>query len=417
MGYKRKSSLRKVLICLMLYFALLVPTLYSRAYYDYSADGLSLEEASKDPKYWNQGYVPDTENIHLDSDGGSIGTSGCSYFGASYCLVKMGVMNPETDNPVELVKWCKEDTANRMISGWHLQPNALPERYPGIEVIYPENSCRGLVGQELETWCLGKMNEGYFIALCMGHNTDNSGGAHWIGVDGFDEEGNMIIADSAYTAWNEPKKFMDEGNYGTHGSYGTRFTCYAMLFKKQGVDPLTAPSIYGGNFNMSPMTDEQAEEYNRILDEQNLAGMPEESPLMDNQVEIDLPSSNVLSIQEGNNVAQIKENIDSNKRTIFSWFTVLCKFLGIVCMVYAIILIICMYMDLSNNWVDISILKIATLGKVEVSEGTDKKMLPKGVLTKKQVMFRSALVFVIGVFLECNLIIRAYGWIVSRSFF
>lgn len=416
MGYKRKLSLRKVLICLMLYFALLVPTLYSKAYYDYSADGLSLEEASKDPKYWHQGYVPDTENIHLDSDGGTIGLSGCSYFGASYCLVKMGLMDPQTDNPVELVKWCKEKPSVRMESGWHLQPNALPDRYPGLEVIYPEMSCREKVGQDVVDWCRGKMDEGYFIALCISHYS-HEGNSHWVCVDGFDEEGNMIIADSAYTAWNEPKKFMDDDNYGQYGNYRDKFTAYAMLFKMEGKNPLTSPSIYGGTYNTPEMTDEQRENYNRIMDESKLIGMPESGYLLDNQVDIDLPSNNALSIQEGNNVAQIKENIDSNKRTIFSWFTVLCKFLGIVCMVYAITLLVCMYMDLSNNWVDISILKIATLGKVEVSEGTDKKMLPKGVLTKKQVMFRSALVFVIGVFLECNLIIRAYGWVVSRSFF
>lgn len=403
--FTRKIRTIVGVICMV---CMLMPSFTSYAYYDYNTDGKTIEEASKDPKYWNQGYVPSNEGLTL-YNGDSIGDCACSYFATGFALVKLGFMDPTKDNPVELIKWANEDHINRTIGNWHLQPNALPDKYPGLEVVYLDYAVRGKKGDDVKVYAKGKMSEGYIVCLCINHG--DSG--HWICVDGFDGD-KMIIADSAYNACNEPKDWDLVGGYGFHGNYPDYTASYAMLYKKEGVDPFKTPSIYGGEFTSNPMTDEEKEKYQQILDDYDLVGMPEKSVLLDNSVDFELADNSVLSLEENNQLANIKENLETDRITVLGVFSVLCKVLGIVLLVYTMLLIVGSITDKINMWVDVSTIKILTFGRnTLITSEDDQDADVKGMITIKQMAFRIVIVFLIGLLLLTPLPLRGYSLILK----
>lgn len=411
--FTRKIRIMVGVICMV---CMLMPSFTSYAYYDYNTDGKTIEEASKDPKYWNQGYVPDNDGLTL-YNGRSISGNACSYFATSFALVKLGLMDPNKDNPVELIRWCNEDASKRVdIGGWHINPQAMSERYPGLEVVYPDYAVTDKQGDDVKVYVKGKMSEGYVVCLCIRHpDLQNPGewSAHWICVDGFDGD-KMIIADSAYYACNEPKDWEMVGGYGPHGNYTDYTASYAMLYKKEGVDPFKTPSIYGGEFTSNPMTDEEKERYQQILDDYDLVGMPDKSVLLDNSLDFELADNTVLSLEENNQLANIKENLNTGRLTVLGVFSVLCKVLGIILLIYAMLLIVGSITDKINMWVDVSIIKILTFGRnTLITSEDDQDADVKGMITIKQMAFRIVIVFLIGLLLLTPLPLKGYSLILK----
>lgn len=405
--FTRKIRIMVGVTCMV---CMLMPSFTSYAYYDYNTDGKTIEEASKDPKYWHQGnYVP--------LDNGVDTSSSCSYFAASYCLVKMGIMDPTKDNPRELRAWSLEDINSRTSDPsdpFHLNPNSLNDRYPNskFEVSWwtdESSSCANLSKEKLKTWVKGEMKKGYFVALCFKHED----GAHWVTVDYFDDEGNMILADSAYGSTTEPKKFEDPNNFGDHGSYYDWYTLYAMLFKMDGKDPLNCESIYGGKFSTS-VSDKEQEEYKQILTDWDLQGMPKYTELYKDRSEVSLADNSVLSLQENNQLANIKENLDTGRLTVLGVFSVLCKVLGIILLIYAMLLIVGSITDKINMWVDVSTIKILTFGRnILITSEDDQDADIKGMVTIKQMAFRIVIVFLIGLLLLTPLPLKGYSLILK----
>lgn len=412
-------------LSLLMVLVIMLSSVCCYAYYDYNADGLSIEEASKDPKYWYQGTVPSSDNVTLGNTGKTPGAAACGYFSASAILVKMGIMNPEEDNPIELIKWANENYTERMYgqeSGyWHINPWSIPSRYPDFEfeVLHNEeksDSCYDLKGDELKSWVKGVMNEGYFVALTIPRT---AGGAHWIAVDGFDEEGNMIIFDSYYNATTEPKKYEDANNYGSYGSYSDYGASDAMLFKMEGVDPLSAPSIYGGTFNIS-VSDEDIEEYNRLVKEWELNGMPTNNDLLTGEQDaLYLPTQDGLTQSEKDTLVEIKANIDDNKKTSANIFSTILTFLGLVLMSYSILMFAGCVVDRVNTWIDMSVVSILSFGKIRLvpqdEEHIYKKTKPeKGLLTTKQWVMRCIAVLVIGIIFVSGAIQEFLTWVLLK---
>lgn len=409
--FTRKIRIMMGVICMV---CMLMPSFTSYAYYDYNTDGKTIEEASKDPKYWNQGFVPDSDGLTLNN-GESLQDSACSFFATSFALVKLGFMDPTKDNPVELVRWCNKDSS-RLVENWHINPEALSERYSGLETIYPDYAVTGKQGDDIKVYAKGKMSEGYVVCLCIRHpkrSDPNDWTAHWICVDGFDGD-KMIIADSAFGAYTEPKDWDLEGNYGDYGSYTDYTASYAMLYKKEGVDPFKTPSIYGGEFTSNPMTDEEKEKYQQILDDYDLVGMPDKSILMDNSDNIELVNNSVLSLEENNQLANIKENLDTGRLTVLGVFSVLCKVLGIILLIYAMLLIVGSITDKINMWVDVSTIKVLTFGRnTLITSEDDQDADVKGMVTIKQMAFRIVIVFLIGLLLLTPLPLKGYSLILK----
>lgn len=413
-------------LSLLMVLVIMLSSVCCYAYYDYNADGLTIEEASKDPKYWCQGTVPSSDNVTLGNTGKTPGAAACGYFSASAILVKMGIMNPEEDNPIELIKWANEDYTERMYSQssgyWHINPWSIPSRYPDfeLEVLHNEeksDSCYDLKGEELKAWVKGKMSEGYFVALTIPRT---AGGAHWIAVDGFDSEGNMIIFDSYYSATTEPKKYEDANNYGSYGSYSDYGASDSMLFKMEGVDPLTAPSIYGGTFNTT-VSDEDLEEYNRLVREWELAGMPTTDELLTSEQDVlYLPTQNGLSQSEINTLNEIKVNIEDNKKSIADTFSVLLTFLGLFLMAYSILMFTGGLVDRVNTWVDLSVVKVLSLGKIELIPPEDEKLYSKkskpekGMVTMRQWIVRCIAVLIVGIIFISGTVQEITTWVIMK---
>ena len=59
----------------------------------------------KNVKYWCQGVVPNDNSIISPSTGNStIGDAACSNFSMACCLVKMGLLDPEKETPITLIR-------------------------------------------------------------------------------------------------------------------------------------------------------------------------------------------------------------------------------------------------------------------------------------------------------------------------
>ena len=380
------------------------------AYYDYTVDNLSVEEAQKNPKYWHQGTVPaDTET--LGSSGKSMGRAACGYFATSCVLVKMGKMDPTKENPRDLVKWAKTNDGIDS-GGWHLNMAKIGKYKEGVKTWtgnggYFNQEVAGKSGSTLVTWVKGKMKEGWFVILCMGRA---GGGAHYICVDGFNDKGEMIIADSAYNPTKEPKKFNQAGSYGSHGNYYDCPLSYAVLYKLDGCDPLKAPSIYGDEFKCSSagasLSKEEEDLYNALVQEYELKGMPAKSEIPTMQTEIDLVGQEDLSFSERNNIKEIKSNIDGRHITVLDVVNIIISFLGIVLCTYAVVLFVGGIGDLSNNWIEISIVSRLTMGRCRVLSSNDVNDLKvkKGDYSIKQWAFICLTIFVIGIILVSGVI-------------
>lgn len=108
---------------------------------------------------------------------------------------------------------------------------------------------------------------------------------------------------------------------------------------------------------------------NLVVKECDLIGMPEQSQLMEGQSEIELPDSTSLSTRDYYGVQDLKNsiNINSSQNTIDT-LRILVVFLGMFLIFYSVFLFLAMLFDRANQFIEISLVGVLTLGKLRYSD-------------------------------------------------
>ena len=164
--------------------------------HDYSEIGAGYQQAyAYDVYRWWQGSIPnDNSRIIPGSSSSEAITSACSYFAVAYMLVKMDLLRPEWgETPITVVNKAREIGA--YAASWGLLDfTRLTEMYPQITVkdVYYNTSGKSLA--DVKVLIYDRMSRGEFVIACVA-GSDTKG--HYIFIDGFDEDGDLVIGDSA----------------------------------------------------------------------------------------------------------------------------------------------------------------------------------------------------------------------------
>lgn len=381
--HKRIISL---LCALVILFGCIAPT-----YSCYYADGsMTQEEMDRDVSYWRQGHVPaDNSLIHSGTDR-TIGRAACSHFAMSYALVKMGYLNPaEGDTPITHIELAREYHAFRVNWGYYEYGKA-PEMYPGIEYVGVDYNTCGLGAADGLAYVKGKMAEGYYVIACV---SSKDTGGHMIFFDGINEDGTVSIGDSAFygTTWEE--------YYGIPGT-NTKWD-YLELLKCEGAPFNEQPSIYDENA-LREANEEEITQYETLVKEKDLTGMPTTSNLSEYALVPDLPDFSALLQYEKDSLAAIKDSHDASQVTLFQVLGAVASFVGVLMILYAVALILGFIFDYVNAFVDIDFVRLLTFGFIKVVRDPleyDKRNNRQGYVTILKLFIIIFVIASVGVFL------------------
>ena len=325
----------------------------------YYSDGtISQEELDKDIRYWWQGRVPaDNSLITGESGSDTIGAGACSHFSMTYALVKMGIFNPKSgDTPITHIQNARDKDAF-LVDWGYFDFSRVNELYPDVTYEGRDDNVSGMSGDEGLAYVRGKMSEGYYVVgIVYGDLTSG----HCIFFDGINEDGTMSIGDSAFygITWEE-----------SYGNCSTYFS-YLELLKCKGKDFNSQPSIYDENA-LRGTTQEEVAEYEGLLQEWNLSGMPRKTNLTEGLIQPQFYDYSYLTQEELDNMQAIKEIKDGDKLTFFQVVKTIISCLGVLVIVYALLLLLAYMFDRVNSFVDLSLVGVLTLGHIKVADRAD----------------------------------------------
>lgn len=373
----------------------------------------AVQEALKDDDYsdvscWWQGRCPNDNGRRLHGGTGStIGAAACSYFATSYMLVKMGEMNPHKETPHNLVD--KADEKQLWRNSWGMFDfHYINEIYPNVEMVNWKIPLSGNLEEQLAT-IRGLMEEdGLFVVVCI--VTDYSASGHYIFIDGFDDDGNVIVGDSSYEGITWEDCYVNNVERGNVNCWISDIT----TFRHSKLKPSDCPSIYDNVKLDKFMSDSEREIYEGIKKEWELNGMPPEGTLYEG--EHDLPLVSELSAEENDKMVAIKDNILERNFTWVRVMTTMVSFIGLCLIVYGVLLGVAYLFDKTNNILDISLLAIISLRKYRVWNEDRERQVGHDSINKvyycdgKAILIRMAVVEIVGFVLVSGVIFESiYG--------
>ena len=133
---------------------------------------------------------------------------------------------------------------------------------------------------------------------------------------------------------------------------------------------LAGEEVENGNSNSTTqLTEEEAstlEDNLGLIPEHAVDGMPDVATMLEYQDLIDFPEALDLSFSEQVTVAELGESIRDTKDNFPELFNIFISFIGILLIIYSIILIISALFDYANNFLEISLVHVLTLGKLQI---------------------------------------------------
>lgn len=400
-GYIR----RLISVLMILCFTLSLSTTCFAVDKDKAAAAIESGDYS-DPVTWWQGRVPADGGRRLHGGTGStVGEAACSYFSTSYMLTKMGELKPSKgETPLTLID--KADAAGAWEQDWGLLDfRRINELYSNVSMV---DWKMGLPGgfENAKAVIKGKMDEGLFCVVCVvGGGTSG----HYIFIDGFESDGRMVIGDSAFpgTHW--------EDYYAGAGTYMAHLT----TFKHASKTPGDCPSIYSG----IELDEEEAEpnaEEQEIIDEWNLEGMKgRKSKLLDESNPPTLPNFDDLSDYEKRVATEIGDAQKQEKPGLISIGQRVSSVIGIALLFYAVLLLVALVFDRVNSFIEVSIVSVITLGKINVMDKDELKELSPSerheYITTSGVVKRVVIIFVVGLILVSGWVFDLMYWLLVRA--
>lgn len=332
--------------------------------------------------------------------GNTIGRSGCFI---TAITILMAYANPDlrdvsTFNPQVLA------SKMNFTSGGGLYPDSCKNGDSTFEAVAQDNASSGsFSAKEAEGKVIDFMKKGYFVTIKSSKQPITSR-THFSPVVGLDDKGKPIVWDvnggknSDWDTWN--KAGIDQIN----------------VFKSSISKSLDV--LQGGTGNgestKSPTDEAVKEAKNSIIPEDELLGI-DSVPLKENQINLITPTRDGLSISEVNQVEEIGNNIGIKTRTI-NYLNSACMLIGLFVLVYASLLFLGGVLDITNAWVDISVVERLTFGKCRVvTDSNDyNDNVKSGTFTMRQWRVRCIVVALIGGFLVSGVIFKVIYWIMRR---
>ena len=205
----------------------------------------------KDVSSWNQtseGF-PENDSLTLGTSGKTVHRAGCGYFALSSVMVKCGYMDPEKETPIDLIKKAnKGDVTEADSGGWHLDFNKVSYFNENLSCVNKQILLNDRTIDEALAYVKKQYLEGYFVLICV--VSPGVTGGHYLFVDGYDEDGDMIITDSAFngTKWST-----------TYGANPGTYIHYIVVLKDKTKKCNKLPSVYDESANRGNASGEDGE--------------------------------------------------------------------------------------------------------------------------------------------------------------
>lgn len=166
----------------------------------------SIKFSKTNIKTWNQGSNGFAENdsqmLCRLSSSDTIHKGGCGHFAITSILVKCGYLNPKTESPIDVVKFAYEN--DLYDAGWgHFNPNNIGKLNSDLECVSAYFDLSSYSLKDALAFLKKKYYEGYFLQVCVRASGVTNG--HYIFIDGYDNNGDIIITDSGFygTKWSD----------------------------------------------------------------------------------------------------------------------------------------------------------------------------------------------------------------------
>ena len=254
---------------------------------------------------WQQGVVPYTGDDVIIADY-TIRDHGCGWFSCAYMLVKMGKMNPYNgDTPLNLLHMAQDN--GYIGPEWEFDYTMIDHLYEGVHWAWRETLPYEMGRQA----CINRVKEiydaGYYCVVLL---KDPNFLGHFIFIDGFTQEGNMIIGDSAHYGkyWSD---FYDNPTPKSGEASGQNRILYQVLvFSCDGKPCNLQPSIYA-----QPVVEQVVQEViEETAEAEDTKDATEELTNSDDEIK---ESESVLdsSLDESNQGNVIEETTSTSKDT------------------------------------------------------------------------------------------------------
>lgn len=360
-------------------------------------DEVKLTE-DNDIRFWWQGRVP-ADNSAICPGGSGIGEAGCSHFAMSYALVKMGIFNVKNgDSPITQIENARK--SNAFLTSWgYYDFSKSEEMYSGIKYLGWDTDVAGLGSEEAITYIKGLLAKGkYIVGIVNGPM-----GGHCIFFDGVNDDGTVSIGDSAFNGltWDV-----------TYGAMGATFQYLEVM--EYTIPSNEQPSIYDDTaLRNNPEEDvKDIENFNTLVEEWGLTGMPSKSSLSEKVVldNLVLPQRYELTKSELSSLEAIQESRDAGKVSILKIISVGFSLLGIVLIVYAVLLMLLYLFDEVSPF-DISLVGVLTLGHIKIVSSEylseyGSQGYNKGYFSNKKLFVVILVIFVIGVMMVSGVLYK-----------
>lgn len=342
---------------------------------------LAYADATEDYKTFSQ--LDERWAGYVYGGGATIGSAGC--FITSFA-VQMAYANPElrdvnTFNPKILAEGLTFDgdllyqsSVNNVDSTFHWESK---ESTPG--------------GEETETRIKELLDAGKYVIVRAGPPIA-AGSTHFSPIVGWNEETNepkiMDVAGGAHPTWEEWAPYVNRIDI-----------CSSDI----------QPSLEAYESNTddlqpnAPQTEEEKAELESLIEEWDLAGMPAVNSLADLQEDTELKSRDDLSLTDQRRVSEVKANIDANGFSFPDWFNHMIFLVGICLMVYSVFLLMATLFDYTNNFFEVSLVSLMTLGHCRMVDKDyyedNNPMEFRGIksLTLNMLIFRCIFLMILGV--------------------
>ena len=237
------------------------------------------------------------------------------------------------------------------------------------------------------------LDSGKYVVVRAGPPIASSS-THFSPIVGWDESKNqpkiMDVAGGAHPTWEEWAPYVDRLDI-----------CSSDI--RPSTEALADTDTIQSN---APKTDEEKQALQELIEEWDLIGMPNASEITNDQEDIDLKDRGDLSLTEQRRVQEIQDGVLANGLSIPDWFNHMIFFIGICLVFYAVLLLMATLFDYSNNFLEVSLVSLITLGKCRMVDkdyfednkptGYDKE---KGItsLSFSMLIFRSVFIIVLGI--------------------
>lgn len=155
----------------------------------------------------------------------------------------------------------------------------------------------------------------------------------------------------------------------------------------------------------------------KFIPENELYGLGSLRTVADNQTELTLPSRSDFTDRELRIIAEYQDSIHhSFMETLTFWVRVIIAWIGLLMILYAILLLIAYYFDMSNNFFNISLVGVLTLGRIKYTDYTDSGVYKSNTTLKRIVVSVIVLIVVAGCLITGAVYLGVNSWLREIQF-